>query len=54
MALSGLLVCNAQQGGKDRPRPIEFSVPRGYDVTTNLQQSMSKPDGLKQLEEEFL
>ena len=53
LVLSGLLVCNAQPGGKQRGRPIEFSVPRSDEVTTNLHQLMSKPDGLKQLEEDL-
>lgn len=53
LALSGLLVCNAQPRSSGRPRPITFSVPRGDEVTTNLQQLMSKPDGLRQLEEDL-
>ena len=52
LALGGLLVCNAQQGGRAPGRRIEFSAPRSGQVTTNLQQLMSKPDGLKQLEDD--
>jgi hypothetical protein len=52
LALGGLLVCNAQQGGSGRPRPIEFSAPRNSQVTTNLQPGMSRPDSLRQLEED--
>jgi hypothetical protein len=51
LALSGLLVCNAQPGGRQRRRNIEFSAPRSDEVTTNLNQLTSKPDGLKQFEE---
>ena len=53
LAVSGLLVCSAQAGGKERGRPIEFSVPRSDEVTTNLHQLTSKKDGLKQLEEDL-
>ena len=52
LAVSGLLVCNAQTDSKERKRPIEFSRPKSDQGTTNLQQLMGKPDGLKQLEEE--
>jgi hypothetical protein len=52
LALGGLLVCHAQPRDKGRGRPIEFSAPRSGEVTTNLHQFMSKPDGLKQLEED--
>jgi hypothetical protein len=52
LAVSGLLVCNAQTGGKERTRPIEFSRPRSDQGTTNLQQLMGKPDSLQQLEDE--
>ena len=51
--MSGLLVCSAQTGGKERGRPIEFSEPRSDEVTTNLHQLTSKKDGLKQLEEDL-
>ena len=53
VAVSGLLVCSAQTGGKQRGRPIEFSVPRSDEVTTNLHQLTSKKDGLRQLEEDL-
>ena len=53
VALSGLLVCSAQAGGKERGRPIEFSAPKSDEVTTNLNQLTSKKDGLKQLEEDL-
>jgi hypothetical protein len=53
LAVGGLLVCSAQAGGKERGRPIEFSVPRSDEVTTNLHQLTSKKDGLKQLEEDL-
>ena len=53
LVLSGPLVCNAQPGDKQRGRPIEFSVPRSDEVTTNLHQSLSQPDGLKRLEEDL-
>jgi hypothetical protein len=52
LAVSGLLVCNAQTGGKERTRPIEFSRPRSDQGTTNLQQLLGKPDSLQQLEDE--
>jgi len=52
LVLGGLLVCNAQPTGNGRGRPIEFSVPRRDGVTTNWDQLLSKPDGLKQLEED--
>jgi len=50
--LGGLMACNAQPGGNGRGRPIEFSAPRRDGVTTNWNQSMTKPDSLKQLEED--
>ena len=53
LALSALLACEAQAGGKERGRSIEFSAPRSDDVTTNLNQLSSKKDGLKQLEEDL-
>ena len=53
LAVSGLLVCTAQAGGKERGRSIEFSVPKSDEVTTNLHQLTSKKDGLKQLEEDL-
>lgn len=53
LVLSGMLACNAQTGGKERGRSIEFSAPRSDDVTTNLNQLSSKKDGLKQLEEDL-
>ena len=53
LAMSGLLVCSAQAGGKERGRPIEFSEPKSDEVTTNLHQLTSKKDGLKQLEEDL-
>jgi hypothetical protein len=51
--MGGLLVCNAQPQGKQRSRPIQFSVPRGEAVSTNMPQLMSKPDDLKQWQEEL-
>jgi hypothetical protein len=53
MVLSGLLAGNAQTGSKERGRPIEFSLPKSDEVTTNLQQLTSKKDSLKQLEEDL-
>ena len=53
LAASGLLVCSAKAGGKERGRDIEFSAPRSDEVTTNLHQLTSKKDGLKQLEEDL-
>ena len=53
VAVSSLLLCSAQAGGKQRGRPIEFSEPRSDEVTTNLHQLTSKKDGLKQLEEDL-
>ena len=53
VAVSGLLLCSAHAGGKDRGRPIEFSEPKSDEVTTNLHQLTSKKDGLKQLEEDL-
>jgi hypothetical protein len=53
MVLSGLLAGNAQTARKERGRPIEFSLPKSDEVTTNLQQLTSKKDSLKQLEEDL-
>ena len=53
MILSGLVAGNAQTGSKERGRPIEFSLPKSDEVTTNLQQLTSKKDSLKQLEEDL-
>ena len=53
LAVTGLLVCSAHAGGKGRGRPIEFSVPKGEEVSTNLHQFATKRDGLKDLEEEL-
>ena len=53
LAVSGLLVCSAQAGGKERGRTIEFSEPKSDEVTTNLHQLTSKKDGLRQLEEDL-
>jgi hypothetical protein len=51
VAVSGLLPCKAQTGGRPRSRPIEFSEPRSDEVTTNLHQLTIKKDGLKELQE---
>ena len=53
LVLSGLLVCSAQAGGKERGRSIEFSEPKSDEVTTNLHQMTNKKDGLRQLEEDL-
>src|ERR1039457_4562947 len=53
LAAGGLLVCSAEAGEKERGRPIEFSVPKSDEVTTNLHELTSKKDGLKQLEEDL-
>jgi hypothetical protein len=53
LALVGLLVCSVHAAGRQRGRPIEFSVPRSDEVTTNLHQLTNKKDGLKQLEEDL-
>jgi hypothetical protein len=53
LAASLLLVGSAQAGSRQGGRPIEFTEPRSYEVTTNLQQLTSKRDGLKQLEEDL-
>ena len=53
LAVSGLVVGKAQAGGKERGRPIDFSLPRSDEVTTNLHQLTSKKDSLKQLEEDL-
>jgi len=54
LAVGGLLVCNAQQQGKQRARPIEFSLPKGETVSTNMPQVIGKPDDMKQWKEELL
>jgi hypothetical protein len=53
LAVGGLCVCSAQQSGRHRGRPIEFSTSSSDEVTTNLHQLTSKKDGLKQLEEDL-
>jgi len=53
LILSGLLVGNALTRNKERGRAIEFPLPKSDEVTTNLQQLMSKKDSLKQLEEDL-
>ena len=53
LALASPLACRGQSGGRQRGRPIEFSEPRGENVTTNLQELTSRKDGLKQLEEDL-
>ena len=53
LGAGGLLVGSAQAGEKERGRPIEFSVPKSDEVTTNLHELTSKKDGLKQLEEDL-
>jgi hypothetical protein len=53
LALTGLLVCSARAAERQRGRPIEFSVPRSGEVTTNLHQLTNKKDGLRQLEEDL-
>jgi hypothetical protein len=53
LVLSGVLVGNAQTGRKERGRPIEFSLPKSDEVTTNLHELTNKKDSLKQLEEEL-
>jgi hypothetical protein len=53
LVLSGVLVGNAQTGRKERGRPIEFSLPKSDEVTTNLHELTSKKDSLKQLEEDL-
>jgi hypothetical protein len=50
---SGVLVCSAQTGGKERGWPIEYSTPKGDEAGTNLIQFPSKKDSLKQLGEDF-
>jgi len=52
LTFSGLLVYDARGAGKERGRPIEFSAPRSSQVATNLQPGMSRPDSLRQLEED--
>lgn len=53
LTLSGLLVCDARGGGKERGRPIEFSLPKSDEATTNVYQMTTKKDSLKQLEEDL-
>jgi len=53
VAVSGLLPCGAQTGGRPRSRPIEYSDPRSDEVTTNLDQLTIKKDGVKELEEDL-
>jgi hypothetical protein len=52
-ALSGLLLCSAHAGGKERGRSIDFSESRSDEVTTNLHLLTSKKDSLKQWEEDL-
>jgi len=49
-ALCILAVCSTQAADRKRGRSIEFSAPRGDEVSTNLNQLTSKKDSLKQLE----
>ncbi len=51
LTLGSLLVCNAQTRPRRGGRSIEFSLPRGSEVTTNVHQMTSKPDELKQWQE---
>ena len=53
VALSGFLVCGAPGGGKGRGRPIEFSLPKSDEATTNVYQLTNKKDSLRQLEEDL-
>ena len=53
VALTSLLPCSAQTGGRPRGRPIEYSEPRSDEVTTNLHQLTIKEDGVKELEEDL-
>ena len=53
VAMSGLLLCSALAGEKQRGRSIEFSQSKSDEVTTNLHQLTSKKDSLKQLEEDL-
>ena len=53
LALTSLVVCSADAAGRQRGRPIEFSVPRSDEVTTNLHQLTNRKDGLRQLEEDL-
>jgi hypothetical protein len=46
-ALGGLSLAAAAEGG----RPIEFSDPKGSELSTNLYQLTNKKDSLKQLED---
>jgi hypothetical protein len=51
--LGAALVANAQTAAKERGRPIEFSVPKSGEISTNLHELTSKKDSLKQLEEDL-
>jgi hypothetical protein len=53
LVVSVVVVGSAKAQSKERGRPIEFSLPKSDEVTTNLQQLTSKKDSLKQLEEEL-
>jgi hypothetical protein len=53
LVLSGVLVGKAQTGRKERGRPIEFSLPKSDEVTTNLHQLTNKKDSLRELEEDL-
>ena len=54
LAVGGLLVCDAQpQRQAAAGGPSSFPCPESDEVTTNLHQLMSQPDGLKQLEEDL-
>lgn len=53
LTFSGLLVCDAWGGGKERGRPIEFSLPRSDEATTNVYQLTTKKDSLMRLEEDL-
>jgi hypothetical protein len=53
VAVSSLLPCGAQTGGRQRGRPIEFSDPRSDEVTTNLHQLTIKKDGVNELDEDL-
>jgi hypothetical protein len=53
LVLSGVLVGNAQTGRKERGRPIEFSLPKSDEVTTNLHELTNKKDSLRDLEEDL-
>ena len=47
------MVWDARGGGKERGRPIEFSLPKSDEATTNVYQMTTKKDSLKQLEEDL-